>query len=80
MKLIIQSINQSINPIPAFSHNSPCCLADVEAIDATFHQSLTWIKENDITDLDMDLFFSVNEEVFGQVSTSWIWDRLQRTL
>jgi hypothetical protein len=47
--------------------NRPCCLADVEAYDAEFHQSLTWVKENDISELDMDLFFSVNEEVFGQV-------------
>jgi hypothetical protein len=39
----------------------------VEAYDAEFHQSLTWVKENDISELDMDLFFSVNEEVFGQV-------------
>lgn len=42
-------------------------LGDVETLDAEFHQSLLWIKENDITELDMDLTFSVNEEVFGQV-------------
>ena len=28
------------------------------------HQSLTWILENDITDV-LDLSFTVNEEVFG---------------
>lgn len=55
-------------PFYKFLLRVPCCLADVEAIDAEFHQSLTWIKENDITELDMDLFFSVNEEVFGQVT------------
>ncbi|XP_021373793.1 E3 ubiquitin-protein ligase HECW2-like isoform X2 [Mizuhopecten yessoensis] len=43
-------------------------LGDVEALDAEFHQSLMWVKENDITELDMDLTFSVNEEVFGQVT------------
>ncbi|VDI22521.1 E3 ubiquitin-protein ligase HECW2 [Mytilus galloprovincialis] len=43
-------------------------LGDVETLDAEFHQSLLWIKENDITELDMDLTFSVNEEVFGQVT------------
>jgi hypothetical protein len=42
-------------------------LGDVETLDAEFHQSLLWIKENDISELDMDLTFSVNEEVFGQV-------------
>ena len=46
---------------------SPWSLGDVEALDTEFHSSLMWIKENDITECDMDLFFSVNEEVFGQV-------------
>ncbi|XP_048753838.2 E3 ubiquitin-protein ligase HECW2-like isoform X3 [Ostrea edulis] len=46
----------------------PWSLADVETLDAEFHQSLLWIKENDISELDMDLTFSVNEEVFGQVT------------
>ncbi|XP_052812526.1 E3 ubiquitin-protein ligase HECW2-like isoform X2 [Mya arenaria] len=55
-------------PFYKFLLRVPCCLPDVEAIDAEFHQSLTWIKENDISELDMDLFFSVNEEVFGQVT------------
>ncbi|KAJ8313953.1 hypothetical protein KUTeg_008514 [Tegillarca granosa] len=45
----------------------PWSLSDVEAIDAEFHQSLSWVKENDISELDMDLTFSVNEDVFGQV-------------
>ena len=45
----------------------PWSLGDVEALDTEFHSSLMWIKENDITECDMDLFFSVNEEVFGQV-------------
>ena len=45
----------------------PWSLGDVEALDTEFHTSLMWIKENDITECDMDLFFSVNEEVFGQV-------------
>ncbi|XP_060597868.1 E3 ubiquitin-protein ligase HECW2-like isoform X3 [Ruditapes philippinarum] len=55
-------------PFYKFLLRVPCCLADVEAYDAEFHQSLTWVKENDISELDMDLFFSVNEEVFGQVT------------
>ena len=48
-----------------------CCsspgLSDLESLDAEFHQSLQWIKDNDITDLGLDLTFSVDEEVFGQV-------------
>ncbi|XP_046367901.1 E3 ubiquitin-protein ligase HECW2-like isoform X1 [Haliotis rufescens] len=46
----------------------PWSLEDVETIDAEFYQSLLWIKDNDITDVDLDITFSVSEEVFGQVT------------
>lgn len=42
-------------------------LSDLEYLDEEFHQSLQWMKDNDITDI-LDLTFTVNEEVFGQVS------------
>lgn len=45
----------------------PCDLSDLEYLDEEFHQSLQWMKDNDITDI-LDLTFTVNEEVFGQVS------------
>ncbi len=49
---------------------TPVCratdLSDLEYLDEEFHQSLQWMKENDITDV-LDLTFTVNEEVFGQV-------------
>ncbi|XP_015781767.1 E3 ubiquitin-protein ligase HECW2 isoform X2 [Tetranychus urticae] len=45
----------------------PCSLSDLEYLDAEFHQSLRWLKENDISDLELDLTFSVIEEVAGQV-------------
>lgn len=41
-------------------------LSDLEYLDEEFHQSLQWMKDNDITDV-LDLNFTVNEEVFGQV-------------
>ena len=41
-------------------------LSDVESLDAEFHQSLLWVKDNDITDL-LDLTFCVTEEVCGHV-------------
>lgn len=41
-------------------------LSDLEFLDEEFHQSLQWMKDNDITDI-LDLTFTVNEEVFGQV-------------
>lgn len=39
----------------------------MEALDALFHQSLAWIMESDITDVSLDLSFTVNEELGGQV-------------
>ncbi|XP_008282362.1 E3 ubiquitin-protein ligase HECW2-like [Stegastes partitus] len=44
----------------------PCDLSDLEYLDEEFHQSLQWMKDNDIDDM-LDLTFTVNEEVFGQV-------------
>lgn len=46
---------------------SSCSLSDLEFMDAEFHQSLQWLQDSDITDLDLDLSFSVIEEVAGQV-------------
>eukprot|EP00106_Octopus_bimaculoides_P007087 XP_014774529.1 PREDICTED: mediator of DNA damage checkpoint protein 1-like [Octopus bimaculoides] len=43
-------------------------IADVEALDTEFHQSLLWIQDTDITEHDLVMTFSVNEEVFGQVT------------
>jgi len=45
----------------------PCSLSDLEYLDAEFHQSLIWLKENDISDMELDLTFSVIEEVAGHV-------------
>uniref|UniRef100_A0A8C1KQS6 HECT-type E3 ubiquitin transferase n=1 Tax=Cyprinus carpio TaxID=7962 RepID=A0A8C1KQS6_CYPCA len=42
-------------------------LSDLEYLDEEFHQSLQWMKDNDITEV-LDLTFTVNEEVFGQVT------------
>lgn len=52
-----------------FHHPSPCDLSDLEYLDEEFHQSLQWMKDNDIEDM-LDLTFTVNEEVFGQVRLS----------
>lgn len=35
-------------------------------MDSLFHQSMTWLTENDITGA-LDLSFTVSEEIFGQV-------------
>ncbi|XP_052004538.1 E3 ubiquitin-protein ligase HECW2-like [Xyrauchen texanus] len=45
----------------------PCDLSDLEFLDEEFHQSLQWMKDNNIEDM-LDLTFTVNEEVFGQIT------------
>ncbi|XP_038605658.1 E3 ubiquitin-protein ligase HECW2 isoform X2 [Tachyglossus aculeatus] len=44
-----------------------CDLSDLEYLDEEFHQSLQWMKDNDVHDV-LDLTFTVNEEVFGQIT------------
>ncbi|KAL7420115.1 hypothetical protein Q5752_005081 [Cryptotrichosporon argae] len=43
-------------------------LADLESVDAGLHRGLTWMLENDITDVIEDTF-SITEEHFGEVVT-----------
>ncbi|EME44674.1 hypothetical protein DOTSEDRAFT_72208 [Dothistroma septosporum NZE10] len=43
-------------------------LADMEGVDAEFHRTLTWAKENDITDVIYSTF-SVEDERFGEKVT-----------
>ena len=47
-----------------FNFFRPYDLSDVQSLDQVLHQSLTWILENDITDV-LELCFTVSEEVFG---------------
>jgi HECT-domain (ubiquitin-transferase) len=55
--------------IIVFHVNSSASLSDIESLDAEFHQSLQWIKETDNIDFSMlDLTFSVDEEVLGQMT------------
>lgn len=56
-----------------FHRPSPCDLSDLEYLDEEFHQSLQWMKDNDIEDM-LDLTFTVNEEVFGQVR---LWMKME---
>ena len=46
----------------------PVSLDDIESLDNEFHQSLTWLRENEISDPELlGMTFAVNEEVFGKV-------------
>ena len=48
--------------------SSPVSLSDIESLDSEFHQSLMWLKENEIGDCNLlGMTFSVNEEVFGTI-------------
>lgn len=49
-----------------FFFSSPVSLSDVESLDSEFHQSLLWVKDNDITDM-LELTFCVTEEICGHV-------------
>ncbi|GAA6083038.1 E3 ubiquitin-protein ligase HECW2 [Tachysurus ichikawai] len=63
----IQQMEQ-LNRRPfCFSLFSPCDLSDLEFLDEEFQQSLQWMKDNNIEDM-LDLTFTVNEEVFGQIT------------
>ncbi|CEG67326.1 Putative E3 ubiquitin-protein ligase [Rhizopus microsporus] len=48
--------------------NKKILVADMESVDAEFFRSLTWILENDITDV-LDLAFSTDDDRFGEVVT-----------
>lgn len=43
-------------------------LADLESVDAELHRGLTWMLENDITDI-IDETFTTTEERFGELHT-----------
>ncbi|CAH0557490.1 unnamed protein product [Brassicogethes aeneus] len=42
-------------------------MKDIESIDPEFYNSLVWLKENNIDDCGLELYYSVDFEVLGQV-------------
>ena len=52
----------------------PILLDDMESVDPEYHNSLKWILENDPECLD--LYFSVDEESFGSVSSFKMFHKL----
>ncbi|KAI8376778.1 E3 ubiquitin-protein ligase RSP5 [Blakeslea trispora] len=48
--------------------NKKILVADMESVDADFYRSLTWILNNDITDI-LELTFSTDDDRFGEVVT-----------
>ncbi|KAJ8265636.1 hypothetical protein COCON_G00147350 [Conger conger] len=49
--------------------NKPLGLNDLESIDPEFYNSLIWIKENDIEECGLEMYFSVDKEILGEITT-----------
>uniref|UniRef100_A0A672ZKX5 E3 ubiquitin-protein ligase n=1 Tax=Sphaeramia orbicularis TaxID=375764 RepID=A0A672ZKX5_9TELE len=49
--------------------NKPLALKDLESIDPEFYNSLMWIKDNDIEECGLEMFFSVDKEILGEITT-----------
>uniref|UniRef100_A0AAX7U7X4 E3 ubiquitin-protein ligase n=1 Tax=Astatotilapia calliptera TaxID=8154 RepID=A0AAX7U7X4_ASTCA len=49
--------------------NKPLGLKDLESIDPEFYNSLIWIKDNNIEECGLEMFFSVDKEILGEVTT-----------
>lgn len=49
--------------------NKPLTVNDLESIDPEFYKSLMWIKDNDIEECGLEMFFSVDKEILGEIST-----------
>ncbi|XP_015912196.1 E3 ubiquitin-protein ligase Su(dx) [Parasteatoda tepidariorum] len=44
-------------------------MKDIESIDPEFYNSLVWIKENNIEECGLELYFSVDFEILGQIQS-----------
>ncbi|CAB1458846.1 unnamed protein product [Pleuronectes platessa] len=49
--------------------NKPLALKDLESVDPEFYNSLIWIKDNDIEECGLEMFFSVDKEILGEITT-----------
>uniref|UniRef100_A0A7N8WIY8 E3 ubiquitin-protein ligase n=1 Tax=Mastacembelus armatus TaxID=205130 RepID=A0A7N8WIY8_9TELE len=49
--------------------NKPLALKDLESIDPEFYNSLIWIKDNNIEECGLEMFFSVDKEILGEITT-----------
>lgn len=47
----------------------PVTMKDIESIDPTFYSSLIWIKENNVDNSGLELYFSVDFEVLGSLQS-----------
>lgn len=47
--------------------NKKLTMKDIESIDPEYYNSLTWIRDNDIEECEMEMFFSVDFELLGEI-------------
>ena len=47
--------------------NKKLVLQDLESIDPVLYSSLSWIQDNSIDELDLEMYFCANFEVLGKV-------------
>lgn len=47
--------------------NKKLTIKDLESIDPEFYQSLLWVKENNIDDCDLELYFCADFEILGKI-------------
>ncbi|XP_065501570.1 E3 ubiquitin-protein ligase Itchy homolog isoform X2 [Caloenas nicobarica] len=49
--------------------NKPVGLKDLESVDPEFYNSLIWVKENNIEECGLEMFFSVDKEILGEIKS-----------
>uniref|UniRef100_A0AAR2KFE5 E3 ubiquitin-protein ligase n=1 Tax=Pygocentrus nattereri TaxID=42514 RepID=A0AAR2KFE5_PYGNA len=54
--------------------NKKPTLKDLESIDPEFYNSIMWVKENDLEECGVELYFAQDMEILGKVSTHQLKD------
>ncbi|KAF7707757.1 NEDD4-like E3 ubiquitin-protein ligase WWP2 isoform X1 [Silurus meridionalis] len=54
--------------------NKKPTLKDLESIDPEFYNSILWVKENDVEECGVELYFAQDMEILGKVSTHSLKD------
>uniref|UniRef100_A0A2I3M8D3 E3 ubiquitin-protein ligase n=2 Tax=Cercopithecinae TaxID=9528 RepID=A0A2I3M8D3_PAPAN len=49
--------------------SKPVGLKDLESIDPEFYNSLIWVKENNIEECGLEMYFSVDKEILGEIKS-----------
>lgn len=47
--------------------NKKLTMKDIESVDPEFYNSLVWIRDNNIEDCALELYYSVDFEILGQI-------------